>query len=870
MSAVPFAIPPMPKPKPKPDKAAMLAALAALFEPDDVIELRSVSRNRRIDAGYFDGEHREALVDAAARLNADGAAVYVTLNRIDPQLLGRYYNRIEHKASDTATDANVTRRRWLLIDLDPVRPKNTAAIEAQVQAAKARAQDCYRLLKAESWPDPLAGASGNGWHLLYPLDLPNDAESMTLVKGALAGLAARLDDEAVRVDQTVFNAARITKLYGTVATKGDHTALAPWRLSSLVSMPERGDPVTPDQLRALHPTPAAATPKINGDARRGAFDLIDFLRRLGIEYEQDRHEGRERFKLAHCPFNEAHGRGEAAILQNAGGKLGFKCQHDSCADKHWQDVRALLDGPRDARSGALIHLSPMLGAINGAARKSDPEADSEPSGWPEPQSLTAKIEPEPYPLDALPDGIRAAVQEVVGFVKAPCALAASSALGALSLACQAHADVKRAERLQGPCGLFTLAIADSGERKTTCDGFFVSAIREYEAEQAEIAKPELKRHAAALAAWIAEREGILAAIKDAGRKSKPADKHRADLDELEREKPEAPRVPRLIYGDATPEALTWGLAKAWPSGGVISSEAGAIFGSHGMGRESIMRNLAILNELWDGRPQTFDRRKEGGSFTVRGARLTVALQVQEATLRDFFGRSGALARGSGFLARFLVAWPESTQGQRAFTEAPEAWPALAAFHRRIAAILRQPVPMDDDGALIPPVLPFAPEAKAAWVDFHDAIERDLRNGGELRDVRDVASKAADNAARMATLFHVYAGGAGAIGTDAFAGAARVVAWHLNESRRFFGELALPAELANAARLDAWLIEHCRRERVQAVPTKDVLQRGPNSLRDAAAIDEAMRELAELGRARLVKRDRRKLIEVNPALLSERG
>ncbi len=30
--------------------------------------------------------------------------------------------------------------------------------------------------------------------------------------------------------------------------------------------------------------------------------------------------------------------------------------------------------------------------------------------------------------------------------------------------------------------------------------------------------------------------------------------------------------------------------------------------------------------------------------------------------------SGALARGTGFLARFLVAWPESTQGHRPYSD----------------------------------------------------------------------------------------------------------------------------------------------------------------------------------------------------------
>jgi len=72
------------------------------------------------------------------------------------------------------------------------------------------------------------------------------------------------------------------------------------------------------------------------------------------------------------------------------------------------------------------------------------------SNWPTPQTFTAKLEPAAYPLDALPNLIREAVEEVAGFVKAPLPLVACSALGALSLAAQAHVDIKRAERLTGP------------------------------------------------------------------------------------------------------------------------------------------------------------------------------------------------------------------------------------------------------------------------------------------------------------------------------------------------------------------------------------------------------------------------------------
>jgi putative DNA primase/helicase len=244
------------------------------------------------------------------------------------------------------------------------------------------------------------------------------------------------------------------------------------------------------------------------------------------------------------------------------------------------------------------------------------------------------------------------------------------------------------------------------------------------------------------------------------------------------------------------------------------------------------------------------------------------LQVQETTLRIFFDRSGGLARGTGVLARFLLAWPESTQGHRPFTEPPESWPALARFNQRIAGILEKHVPIDEDGSLSPPVLPLAADTKHAWVTFHDAVESELRSGGELFDVRDVASKTADNAVRIATLFQIFEhGSGGAVGLASFDGASRIAAWHLYEARRFYGELALPEEQADAARLDCWLLDYCRREKTNIVPRREV-QRNviPGHLRHKTSLDFALAELVETDRVRLVKVGRRKEIHINPTLL----
>jgi hypothetical protein len=80
--------------------------------------------------------------------------------------------------------------------------------------------------------------SGNGVHLLYRVDLPNDSNATNLVKGILAGVAAHCAPDDVAVDQTVFNAGRITKLYGTLACKGDNLPDRPHRRSRLLEIPD--------------------------------------------------------------------------------------------------------------------------------------------------------------------------------------------------------------------------------------------------------------------------------------------------------------------------------------------------------------------------------------------------------------------------------------------------------------------------------------------------------------------------------------------------------------------------------------------------------------------------------------------------------
>ncbi|MGH8556954.1 MAG: DUF3987 domain-containing protein [Methylococcales bacterium] len=205
---------------------------------------------------------------------------------------------------------------------------------------------------------------------------------------------------------------------------------------------------------------------------------------------------------------------------NIGKGVGSPCINSFA---HGADTRYFIRQPANSSSNrhevpplaAYTDLDLSIGETNGNTESAGETVGKSfhPPTWPDPQAMTAKITPEDYPFDALPDAIRAAFEEVAGFVKAPLPLVAGTALGALSPAAQSIADIERADRLIGPVGSFLLSIADSGERTTTCDSFFTNAAKEYEAAQRKAALPDIQQHKADIEAWDARRRGVLEKIR---------------------------------------------------------------------------------------------------------------------------------------------------------------------------------------------------------------------------------------------------------------------------------------------------------------------------------------------------------------------
>lgn len=187
--------------------------------------------------GYFDD--LDILAEEAYQASKAGAeAVFFSLNPLNEDLLARCRNRLDvAKRIDAAKNEDVLHRRLLLIDLDARRPAGISSTNEEKAHAADKLEVIYQYLRTRKWPPPIQVDSGNGFHLLYRIDLPTDDEG--LISRCLKTLSEQFSDDKLEVDTTVHNAVRLCKVPGTIARKGEHTKDRPHRRSRLLRSPKK-------------------------------------------------------------------------------------------------------------------------------------------------------------------------------------------------------------------------------------------------------------------------------------------------------------------------------------------------------------------------------------------------------------------------------------------------------------------------------------------------------------------------------------------------------------------------------------------------------------------------------------------------------
>jgi len=439
-----------------------------------------------------------------------------------------------------------------------------------------------------------------------------------------------------------------------------------------------------------------------------------------------------------------------------------------------------------------------------------------------PRPLFRDVEPAPeFPLEALGE-LRKPVEAIHLRTQAPVALCGQSALGAVTLAVQAHRDVELPGAGKRPLTGIFVTIASSGERKSATDRIALAAVYQVEEEWRD-------KHAAEMVSYLSDHAAWKAA-RDRAMKSKASRAEIRDALNTIGPEPKKPAEPMLLISDPSPEAIALRLRDNRPFGGVFTAEGGILIGGNSFNEETRMRTGALFNVLWDGESIRRARVLTGSAF-LPGRRVSVHVMMQRSVADRLLG--DAMLEDIGLLARTLTVDPPSTIGTRMFREPPpECRAILDDYNARLKTLLLCPpaVRADAPDALDPPAMRLDADARRMFVAFHDAVEADLRERAPLYPIRAFGAKLAEHAGRLAATLTLYADpDAMDVPAEAMACGIELAKHYAAEALRMKQAAIVVPDLRLAARLLDWW-------RLRPDPVchlAEIYQRGIHAIGDAA-------------------------------------
>jgi hypothetical protein len=280
-----------------------------------------------------------------------------------------------------------------------------------------------------------------------------------------------------------------------------------------------------------------------------------------------------------------------------------------------------------------------------------------------------------------------------------------------------------------------------------------------------------------------------------------------------------------------------------PTLGIFSDEGGQFLGGFAMSSDNRQKTLTALNDLWQGNPIRRTRAGDG-SLTLYGRRLAVHLMVQPGVARAFM--ADPMAADTGFLPRFLLCEPPSSIGTRIHAKVKHNDRPLANFGERMRAILDRTLPMDPDTReLLPRILPLSEGARTKLVVFSDHVEGQQAPGKSLSHITAYASKAAEQAARIAGVLTAWSDlDAQEVTPSTMADAIALADFYLSEASRLANAASLSAGIERAETLRKWLLT--RWEHPEILPSEIVRHAPITALRESPAAKAAIAILAKHG------------------------
>lgn len=747
--------------------------------PGEVVELRAldVEGRKAVCECYADPA---ALADRAVELDQAGArGCYATLNPLRPELAG-------HKGANGAKKADVIHRHWLPLDVDPVRAAGTNSTDEERAAAWQVIDRARGLLESSGLVGAVVGDSGNGWHLCYPIDLPNDDVSQALVKAVLAGVARRCDSMGISlVDPKVFDAPRIWKLYGTRTRKGPDTGDRPQRWAQLVEGRPWDEAQAGQNSRVL-----IGLPKLwqqMEDMRKGRPGGAE-----GLTPAE-----RARLYVAKMPPAIAGQNGHGATFEVAQVLVRGFGLPDAEAWPILADYSARCQPPwsegelkhklTDARyksglpAGYLLGESPgpQANGVHDGPMVAPAKAAGEPQPWEETVPIDEGLPAEPFPLDVLPEGLRRFVEESawaincpVDFVAVPVLVAAGAAIG----------------------NTYRLAITRTHTQGAVLFACVVGLASSGKSPALELVVDPFER-----AQWRYLQDF----------------KHRQKAWKNEGCQGEPPQLRQLVVDDATVEAVA-PLLQSNPRGLLmVRDEMAALVtglnqykdGGKGSDRQFVLK-------LW---PQATIRvhrvKHEGGMpLTVHRPFLGLVGGIQPSVVDSLRQRAeqGQEVVEDGFLDRFLFSYPApmpaiGEQWREVSQEASDVWETV------VGRLLELPMAVESE-RIRSVLVPLSSSGRAAWKEFTDAHAAELNDPDFPPHLVGPWGKFRGYAGRLALILHLIREATGEVAEKAVDGesmtrAARLVAYFKSHFRRTHQALGADPRTVDARVVLTWVMRN---------------------------------------------------------------
>lgn len=263
----------------------------------------------------------------------------------------------------------------------------------------------------------------------------------------------------------------------------------------------------------------------------------------------------------------------------------------------------------------------------------------------------------------------------------------------------------------------------------------------------------------------------------------------------------------------------------------MSDEAGTIFNGH------TLNELPFINKMWDGSTYSVDRRNSP-ELLIHDARMTLSLMVQPEVFQKYIERKGDIAKGIGFFARCLICQPDSKQGYRQITNPIISSEYLPVFHSRLIDIVNDSIARNGKGERLS--LRFSPQAEQEWISFYNKTESEMSEHGYLSNMKDYASKMAENMARIAALLYYFEGYDGDVSVQAVEAAAQISGWYVGEYKRlFFKSQEFTLLDKESDELYSWIKNYCASTFPSHISKTMILQYGPHRFRNKIKMNELL-------------------------------